>query len=60
VVFGKNCKKAFKPFRERTFTLGNDVLRAMEAVAYAEATMFFRAFSSEGTATVVRQHMEGQ
>lgn len=60
VVFGKNCKKAFKPFKERTFSLGRDVLRAMEAVAYAEATMFFRAFSSEGTASIVRDNLEGQ
>ncbi len=60
VVFGKNCKKAFKPFKKRTFSLDKDVTRAMEAMAYSEATMFFRAFSSEGTASVVRDYMEGQ
>lgn len=59
VVFVKNAKRAFKPFFDRTGKLGSDTLRALEAVAYAEATMFFKAFSSGGTASKVRNVMEG-
>lgn len=57
VVFGKNCKKAFKPFKVRTFGLDRDTHDAMKAVAYAEATLYFRAFSSYGTASKVRNYM---
>lgn len=57
VVFGKNCKKAFKPFKSRTFDLSKETHGAMEAVAYAEATLFFRAFSSFGTASKVREYL---
>jgi len=60
VVFGKNCKKAFKPYKDRTFSLSGETLGAMEAVAYSEALMFFRAFSSYGTASKVRDHLEGE
>ncbi|MFO8051498.1 MAG: class II fructose-bisphosphate aldolase [Thermoplasmatota archaeon] len=58
VVFGKNCKRAFKPFLEKNWKLPEKTLSAMEAVAYAEATLFFRAFDSQGTASMVRNHMK--
>jgi fructose-bisphosphate aldolase class II len=59
VVFVKNAKRAFKPFFERTRNLGKDTLEALEAVAYAEAMIFFKAFSSHGTASIVRKYIEG-
>ena len=58
-IFGKNCKKAFKPFKDRTFKLSKETLAAMEAVAYSEALLFFRAFSSYDTAEKVRKYLEG-
>ncbi|MBN1389759.1 MAG: class II fructose-bisphosphate aldolase [Candidatus Thermoplasmatota archaeon] len=58
VIFGKNCKKAFKPFRGRTSSLSKETLHALGSVAYSEAVMFFGAFSSFGTATKVREFME--
>ncbi len=58
VVFGKNCKKAFKPFKSRTFNLSKETHAAMEAVAYAEATLFFRTFSSFTMASKVRRYLE--
>jgi len=58
VIFVKNAKHAFKPFLERNRKLGGDTLSAMEAMAYAEAKLYFRAFSSEGTASIVREHLE--
>jgi fructose-bisphosphate aldolase class II len=58
VVFVKNAKRAFKPFLERNQNLGSGTLRALESVAYAEAMLFFRAFSSENTASIVRKNIE--
>lgn len=60
VVFGKNCKRAFKPFRERNWNLPGQTLVTMEAVAYAEAAIFFKSFSSIGTATRIREYVENQ
>ncbi len=58
VIFVKNAKKAFKPFLERNHNLGSDTLRALEAVAYAETTLFLKAFSSMGMASKVRERWE--
>ena len=58
VVFGKNCKQAFKPFRDRNWALPKQTIDTMEAVAYAEAAMFFKAFSSIGTASKVREEIQ--
>ena len=55
----KNCKQAFKPFYGETHSLGPETEAAMEAMAYSEALLYFRAFSSGGTASIVRKHMEG-
>lgn len=60
VVWVKNAKRAFKPFIDRTWKLSRDTLDAMGAVAYAEANLFFRAFSAQGTASAVRQYIEGK
>lgn len=57
-VFVKNAKNAFKPFLERNHNLGSGTLKALEAVAYAEATLFLKAFSSVGTASKVRERLE--
>jgi fructose-bisphosphate aldolase class II len=57
VIFQKNCKNAFKPFLARNRALGQDTERALEAWAYAEAIMYFKAFDSKGTASMVRKAM---
>jgi fructose-bisphosphate aldolase class II len=59
VVWVKNAKRAFKPFIQRNWNLSKDTLGAMEAVAYSEANLFFRSFSAQGTASMVRDHIEG-
>lgn len=58
VVFQKNCKNAFKPFLDRTRSLDKETERALEAWAYAEASLYFRAFDCAGTASVVRDAMK--
>lgn len=58
-IFKKNCKQALKPFHDETHSLGPETEAAMEAMAYSEALLYFRAFSSGGTASIVREHMEG-
>jgi len=60
VIWVKNAKQAFKPFRERNWNLSKDTLGAMESVAYAEANLFFRSFSAQGTASIIRKYMENK
>lgn len=54
LVFGKHCKNVFKPFRDKARRIGKDTEAALEAMAYAEAQVYFKAFSSFGTAKFVR------
>ncbi len=56
-IFGKNSKFAFKQFYDRLYDMDVETEKALEAVAYAEASIFFRAFSSTGMAQVVRDYM---
>jgi fructose-bisphosphate aldolase class II len=53
-IFGKNCKNAFKPFFAETHSFGPDTLKALEAKAYAEALIFFKAFNSLGKASLIK------
>ena len=60
IVWVKNAKNAFKPFIEKNWNLSKDTLSAMEAVSYAEANLFFRAFDAKGTASNVREYIENK
>jgi len=60
MVFGKNCKNAFKPFKGRMAKLGKDTELAMEAMAYAESNLYLKAFSAQGAASKVRSYMESR
>ncbi|MCX7703422.1 MAG: class II fructose-bisphosphate aldolase [Planctomycetota bacterium] len=57
-VFGTDSKNAIKVFFKEIYAMGNSTRNALEAVAYAEALKFFRAFSSEGTASIVRNSIK--
>lgn len=57
-VFGKNAKNAFRPFYDEIHGLPESAMTTLESMAYAEARIFFSAFSAEGTASIVRQAME--
>ena len=52
-IFGKYSKFAIKEFKDRIYSVSNDTTRELEAKAYAEAMMFFKAFGAVGTADTV-------
>lgn len=54
-VFDGNCKFAIKEFFKELYAVEQDTEQAIQAMAYAESLVFFKAFSSYGTATLVRK-----
>ncbi len=57
LVFGKNVKNAFGHFYDRFMSLDAELVDTIEAVTYAEARIFFRAFGAKGSASIVREAM---
>lgn len=57
-IFGKNVKHAIKVFYDRIYGVDQETVDTIEALAYAEARIFFKAFNSRGTASIVRQALE--
>jgi fructose-bisphosphate aldolase class II len=53
-IFDGNCKFAIKEFFREIYAVDEDTNRAIRAMAYAESLVFFRAFSSAGSASSVR------
>ncbi|MCX9074771.1 MAG: class II fructose-bisphosphate aldolase [Candidatus Methanoperedens sp.] len=56
-IFDSNCKYAIKEFFSRIYSIDEDTEKAIMAMAYAESLMFFKAFSSSGSASLVRDTM---
>ena len=54
-VFDGNCKMAIKEFYKEIYAVDEGTKKAIEAMAYAESLVFFRAFSSQGSASLVRK-----
>ncbi len=54
IIFGKFGKFAIKQFFDEIYGIDRDTINAIESMAYAEAMVFFRAFNSKGTASLVR------
>ncbi|MFH1285803.1 MAG: class II fructose-bisphosphate aldolase [Candidatus Micrarchaeota archaeon] len=54
-IFGKYGKNAIKPFYGKIYAMKKETERALEARAYADALVFFRAFGAEGSAEIVRK-----
>jgi len=54
-IFDGNCKFAIKEFFREIYSVEEDTEQAIQAMAYAESLVFFRAFSSYGSATRVRK-----
>jgi fructose-bisphosphate aldolase, class II len=50
-----NCKFAIKEFFRELYAVEEDTEKAIQAMAYAESLVFFRAFSSYGSASLVRK-----
>ncbi len=57
-VFDGNCKMAIKEFFKQIYSVDEETEQAIRAMAYAESLVFFRAFSSYGTASLVRNAMK--
>ncbi|MDP3565225.1 MAG: class II fructose-bisphosphate aldolase [Methanoregula sp.] len=54
-VFDGNCKMAIKEFFKQIYSVDEETNNAIRAKAYAESLVFFRAFGSYGTASLVRK-----
>jgi len=56
-IFDGNCKFAIKEFFKEIYAVEEDTEQAIRAMAYAESLVFFKAFSSYGTASLVRKYL---
>jgi fructose-bisphosphate aldolase class II len=56
-IFDSNCKFAIKEFYKEIYAVEESTEQAIQAMAYAESLIFFRAFSSYGSASLVRKNM---
>ena len=56
-VFDGNCKFAIKEFFKEIYAVEDATNEAIRAMAYAESLIFFRAFGSYGSASLVRSSM---
>jgi fructose-bisphosphate aldolase, class II len=56
-IFDGNCKFAIKEFFKEIYGVEEDTEQAIRAMAYAESLVFFKAFSSYGTASLVRKSL---
>jgi fructose-bisphosphate aldolase class II len=56
-IFGKNAKFAIKQFFDRIYSVDDETKSTFEALAYGEARVFFKAFESKGTASIVRKNI---
>jgi fructose-bisphosphate aldolase class II len=57
-IFDGNCKFAIKEFFKELYAVSSDTEQAIEAMAYAESLVFFRAFSAYGSASLVRKALK--
>jgi fructose-bisphosphate aldolase, class II len=57
-VFDSNCKFAIKEFYKEIYAVEESTEQAIQAMAYAESLIFFRAFSSFGSASLVRKNVQ--
>jgi len=54
-VFDGNCKFAIREFFRDIYAVDKETERAIQAMAYAESLVFFRAFGAYGTASLIRK-----
>ncbi|MFQ6071389.1 MAG: class II fructose-bisphosphate aldolase [Methanosarcinales archaeon] len=57
-IFGTYSKFAIKEFFDPIYSVDEETIHAIEAMAYAESLTFFRAFSSKGSAKIVRSALK--
>jgi len=54
-IFDGNCKMAIREFYKQIYAVDEETNKAMQAMAYAESLVFFRAFGAYGSASVIRK-----
>ncbi len=54
-IFDGNCKMAIKEFYKEIYSVEEATEKAIVAMSYAESLVFFRAFSSQGSASLTRK-----
>ncbi len=59
-IFDGNCKFAIKEFFKDLYAVSEDTEKAIQAMAYAESLVFFRAFGSYGSASRVRNYLKNK
>ena len=57
-IFDGNCKFAIKEFFKEIYSVEEGTEQAIQAMAYAESLIFFKAFSSYGSASLVRKTLK--
>jgi len=57
-IIDGNCKFAIKEFYKEIYSVQEDTERAIRAMAYAESLVFFKAFSSPGSASLIRKTLK--
>jgi fructose-bisphosphate aldolase class II len=57
-IFGKNVKNALKVFYDQIYGIPQETIDTIEALAYAEARVFLKSFSSAGTASIARKALK--
>jgi fructose-bisphosphate aldolase class II len=57
-IFDSNCKFAIKEFFKEIYAVDEDTEKAVQAMAYAESLVFFKAFGSYGSASRVRGYLK--
>jgi fructose-bisphosphate aldolase class II len=57
-IFDGNCKYAIKEFFKDLYAVDEDTTTAIQAMAYAESLVFFRAFGSYGSASRIRNYLK--
>jgi fructose-bisphosphate aldolase class II len=57
-IFDGNCKFAIKEFFKDLYAVDEDTKNAIQAMAYAESLVFFKAFGSYGSASRVREYLK--
>jgi fructose-bisphosphate aldolase class II len=56
-IFDGNCKFAIKEFFKEIYAVDHETELAIQAMAYAESLIFFKAFGAYGSASLVRKAM---
>lgn len=58
-LIGKNIKRAIKEYKEEIDSLPPEAVEKIDEATKESALAFFQAFKAEGTATKVREYVEG-